>query len=88
MLADRMASHAFCDQHSVKDADPDCPACVDRQAYRMYLEAGGCDYRPAPTPGARTVGLADLPPAEKLGVLHLRTADDGTRYTEFEKDTT
>jgi hypothetical protein len=83
MLASRLSVHAFCEQHRLSDARPDCPWCRDRAAYRAYLAAGGREMRQAPDPDSRTVALEDLPPAEDLGVAHLRTAEDGTRYTEF-----
>jgi hypothetical protein len=85
-LADRLATHAFCPQHSASDPAVDCPWCTDRAVYREYLAVGGEDYRPVPDPDAKMVRLADLPPAEHLGYAVLRTAGDGTQYTEFSKD--
>jgi hypothetical protein len=85
-LADRLATHAFCPQHGVSDADPDCPFCQDRAVYRAYLAVGGRDQRPAADPNAKSVALQDLPAAEHLGWAALRTAEDGTHYTEFLKE--
>jgi hypothetical protein len=39
-LGARMAHHAFCEAHSLDDADPDgCPFCDDRAAYLEYEAA-------------------------------------------------
>jgi hypothetical protein len=45
-LAERLANHAFCDEHPEREASPECPFCLDREAYRAYLDSGGNDYRP------------------------------------------
>lgn len=58
VLADRLASHAFCDQHPASHPEPDCPWCGDRTAYRAYLAAGGRDFRIKAE--GRSVPLAEL----------------------------
>lgn len=59
-LARQMAIHAFCDSHSLRNAQLDCPFCQDRAAYRVYLAAGGQDFTPGDPPGTRSVPLAEL----------------------------
>lgn len=60
LLADRLATHAFCGQHHASTPDPDCPFCGDRAAYQAYLAAGGNDYRPKPPAGGKAVLLQEL----------------------------
>lgn len=59
-LAERLSNHAFCVDHSEQKPDPDCPWCEDRAAYLAYLEAGGFDHRPEPTPESETISLWEL----------------------------
>jgi hypothetical protein len=60
-LAIQLSAHAFCEQHPVSDPDGECPYCADRDAYQVWLNAGGRDYRPASPPGARSVPLHEIP---------------------------
>lgn len=65
VLAERLASHAFCDTHPVRMADPGCPFCADRAAYGRYLTAGGTDTRDLPGPDTQYVTLQELAPRGK-----------------------
>lgn len=54
-----MANHAFCDEHSVAEADPvNCPFCDDRDAYLEYEKKVG--RREDPFAGAKRVPLGDI----------------------------
>jgi hypothetical protein len=66
LLAERLAVHAFCPQHSLSDAEPDCPFCADRAAYWKYLAAGGLDFRMTAPEGARSVPLSELAPSSEF----------------------
>lgn len=45
LLASRMFHHAFCEQHPEASADPDCPFCRDRAAYRAWETKSGRTHR-------------------------------------------
>lgn len=85
ILAGRLVTHAFCDEHPAASADPECPFCQDRAAYRTYLAAGGPDKAP-PRPSGHVIALADISPGEHLGVGTLVTAADGTQHLEFRRE--
>jgi hypothetical protein len=59
-LAIQLSAHAFCGEHPVSDPDGECPFCADRDAYQLWLNAGGRDYRPGNPPGTRSIPLEDV----------------------------
>lgn len=59
-LAERLAAHAFCEEHAAYVVD--CPFCEDRRAYETYVAAGGRDYRRAVS--GRPVRLYELTSAD------------------------
>ena len=50
-LAERMSYHAHCDYHPEAEADPDCPFCKDRDAYRLWERKSGHTFKTRETPG-------------------------------------
>lgn len=67
-LADRMYYQAFCDAHSLAEADPDnCPHCDDRAAYqawvaKQYGPAGPPRREPGPTVTLEELRRREIPP--------------------------
>lgn len=62
-LAIELEPMAYCDTHSVQEADPyNCPFCSNRRAYLNYLAAGGNDTSHEATmpPGTRSVPLHEV----------------------------
>jgi hypothetical protein len=62
-LGERMSCHAFCESHSLEEADPkNCPFCDDRAAYGRYLERLAQDGQRIVDPfeGGTMVPIQDL----------------------------
>lgn len=53
-LAERLANHAYCDNHPASKSALDCPFCQDRDAYYAYVIAGGTDHLYPSSAGAST----------------------------------
>lgn len=50
-LAERMSHYAICKAHPEAEADPDCPFCKDRAAYRMWERKSGQTFVTREAPG-------------------------------------
>jgi hypothetical protein len=58
LLAQRMAVHAFCEDHPETRPERGCPFCEDRAAYAAWLASGGRDYRSRA--GGPSISLTEL----------------------------
>lgn len=44
-LGHRMENHARCAKHTLAEYDPECPFCLDRRAYHVFLARLGAERK-------------------------------------------